>query len=93
MCVYTKQKSGTVLVPLEKVSLYRKDSQVWYSSEEPDCYYYYDSMHYYFLHPTLADWFVENNGTYKLYYCVITGKWVIEIDDLSLSILFKLTFE
>lgn len=93
MCVYLKQPSGSVLVPLKNVNWQRRDSHVYYSSEEPRCKYYYDSMHYYYLHPTLLKWFTEHDVEYRLFWCHNMKEWLIEIFDASMSVLFKLTFD
>ncbi len=93
MCIYTKMKTGSVLVPLKNVSWNNQLSDIFCSNNEPDCYSYLHSMHYYSLNPVFDLWFKENNGGYALFWSDVSSSWFLEIYDIAISVLFKLTFD
>src|SRR5271168_1047715 len=93
MCAFLKKESGTILVPLKNVSWNNEISDILCSNNEPDCGYSYPLlMHYYYLNPIFDQWFQENGGEYGLFWCDTSSSWFLEIFDIHLSVLFKLSF-
>jgi hypothetical protein len=70
-----------------------KDSPLHVSTSEPNCPEFYRSESVYFhLNPTIQDWFNNYNSPYSIDYNLDSRQWILEIFDVDVAILYKITY-
>ena len=93
MCKTVKLSTGSVEIPLTEVNWTKKESQILTSDVEPNTtYYYFHAMNYFYLAPKLSQWFDDIDAEYRIYFDHLLNTWILEIYDIAVAVLYKLTF-